>query len=65
MALKTNCIIEDSASLAREAERISKKKAAMLFESDKLKEKESGTFLMLAFIPQFFFEDIYDFAGKI
>ena len=51
--------------LFREEERISKKKAAMLFEKDILALLPAGKFSTLQAIHQFLFEDIYDFAGKI
>lgn len=57
--------ITDSATLAREEERISKKKAKELFESGKLLELEAGTFVALQAIHRYLFEDIYDFAGQI
>lgn len=57
--------ITDSATLAREEERISKKKAKELFESGKLLELEAGTFAALQAIHRYLFEDIYDFAGQI
>lgn len=53
------------AELARAEEKISKRKAALLFESEYLKEYTAGTFQMLAEIHRFLFEEIYDFAGKI
>ncbi|MBO5287397.1 MAG: Fic family protein [Clostridia bacterium] len=57
--------IESSAELAREEERISKKKAILLFESGYLDTLEAGKFSSLAEIHKYLFEDIYDFAGKI
>lgn len=57
--------ITDSATLAREEERISKKKAKELFESGKLLELEAGTFAALQAIHRYLFEDIYDVAGQI
>ena len=65
MALKNKLNIENSADLAREEERISKKKAAELFESGMLDELKAGSFEALRFIHRFLFEDIYDFAGEI
>ena len=65
MALKNKLNIENSADLAREEERISKKKAAELFESGMLDELKAGSFEALSFIHRWLFEDIYDFAGKI
>lgn len=65
MALKNKLNIENSADLAREEERISKKKAAELFESGMLDKLKAGSFEALSFIHRYLFEDIYDFAGKI
>lgn len=53
------------ADLAREEERISKKKAAELFEKGILLELPAGKFSTLQVIHQYLFADIYDFAGKI
>lgn len=57
--------ILDSTELAREEEKISKKKAIELFESGLLDELEPGTWESLQKIHKFLFEDIYDFAGKM
>lgn len=57
--------ITTSAELAREEERISKKKAVELFESGKLTALEAGTTASLMAIHKALFEDIYDFAGKL
>ena len=57
--------ITSSAELAREEERISKKKAAALFESGKLTALEAGTTASLMEIHKALFEDIYEFAGKL
>ena len=65
MALENKLGITDSAELAREEERISKKKAAALFDSGRLDTLTPGTWAALAEINRFLFEDIYDFAGKI
>jgi len=65
MALENKLGITDSAELAREEERISKKKAVELFESGYLDTLEVGTFKALSEIHRILFEDIYDFAGKI
>lgn len=54
-----------SAELAREEERISKKKAIDLFEKDILKNLPAGKFSTLQFIHKYLFEDIYEFAGEI
>jgi cell filamentation protein len=65
MALENKLGIDDSAELAREEERISKKKAMWLFESGTLDTLSVGTFAALQEIHKYLFEDIYDFAGKI
>lgn len=65
MALENKLGIINSAELAREEERISKKKALELFETGVLDHLEAGTFAALSEIHGFLFGDIYDFAGKI
>lgn len=65
MVLQNKLGITDSAELARIEEKISKKKAVELFESDELKKYRAGTFEMLAFIHRYLFSEIYDFAGKM
>ena len=57
--------INSSVELAKEEERISKKKAAMLFENGILDNLEAGKTASLMAIHKALFEDIYDFAGKI
>lgn len=57
--------LTSSAELAREEERISKKKAAMLFENHILDNLESGKFSTLQTIHEYLFDEIYDFAGKL
>ena len=65
MALENKLGIDNSADLAREEERISKKKAIALFENGILDRLEAGRFSSLKEIHRYLFEDIYDFAGKI
>ncbi len=65
MTLDNKLNITNSADLAREEERISKKKAAELFEKGILKSLAPGKFSSLQAIHRYLFEDIYDFAGKI
>lgn len=65
MALENKLNITDSAELAREEERISKKKAAELYDKGLLNGLEAGSFSALSFIHKYLFEDIYDFAGKV
>lgn len=65
MALENKSGITDSAELAREEEKISKKKAVWLFESGTLDTLPVGTFSALQTIHKYLFEEIYDFAGKL
>ena len=65
MALENKLGIKSSAELAREEERISKKKAVELFENGMLEKLEAGKFQTLCEIDKYLFDDIYDFAGKI
>lgn len=65
MALDNKLGIDNSADLAREEERISKKKAVELFENGILDKLEAGRFSALRAIHKYLFEDIYDFAGEI
>ncbi len=64
MALENKLGIINSAELAREEEKISKKKALELFETGFLDKLEAGTYKTLADIHGFLFGEIYDFAGK-
>lgn len=57
--------ITSSAELAREEERISKKKALELFERGWLDSLEAGTTAALLDIHRALFEDIYEFAGEL
>ncbi len=65
MALTNRLGITNAADLAREEERISKKKALELFEKGMLDKLEAGTFSALKIIHKYLFEEIYDFAGEI
>ena len=65
MTLENRLNITDSDELAREEERISKKKAAQLFDRKLFDTFDVGTFAGLAEIHQYLFEDIFDFAGEI
>ena len=65
MALENKLGITNSAELAREEERISKKKAVELFESGALDKLVPGRFASLQAIHKALFEDIYDFAGEL
>ena len=65
MALENKLGITNSAELAREEERISKKKAVEMFESGALDKLAPGRFASLQAIHKALFEDIYDFAGEL
>lgn len=65
MALENKLGIESSADLAREEEKISKKKALEMFETGYLDTLRAGTFEALSLIHKYLFDEIYDFAGKI
>ena len=66
MAILENKLgITESAELARQEERISKRKAMELFENGSLEKLEAGSFRSLADIHRALFEDIYEFAGKV
>ena len=65
MALTNRLGITNAADLAREEERISKKKALELFETGLLDKLEAGTFSALKTIYKYLFEEIYEFAGEL
>lgn len=65
MALENKLGITSSAELAEAEEKISKKKAAELFENGYLDNLEAGTYKALAEIHRFLFGEIYEFAGKL
>ena len=65
MALENKLGLTSSADLAREEERISKKKAVELFENGVLDALPAGKFSTLQAIHKYLFEDIYDFAGEL
>ncbi len=65
MVLENKLGLDSSADLAREEERISKKKAIKLFESSILDKLEVGKFSALKEIHKYLFDEIYDFAGEI
>ena len=65
MALENKLGLTSSADLAREEERISKKKALELFENSMLDQLKAGTFAALKAIHKYLFDEIYDFAGEI
>ena len=57
--------INSSTDLALVEERISKKKAVMLFDEHIIHNIKCGRFSTLQVIHKYLFEDIYDFAGKV
>ena len=65
MALENKLGLTNPADLAREEERISKKKALELFESGILDTLPAEKFSTLQKIHEYLFSDIYDFAGKV
>ena len=65
MAPENKLGLTSSADLAREEERISKKKAVELFENGVLDTLPAGKFSTLQAIHKYLFEDIYDFAGEL
>lgn len=65
MALENKLGLTNSTDLAREEEKISKKKAKELFENGLLDKLDAGKFSTLKAIHKYLFEDIYDFAGEI
>ena len=64
MTLENRLNITESAELACE-ERISKKKAAQLFDNKLLDFFPAGKFDTLQAIHKYMFEDVFDFAGEI
>ena len=65
MTLKNKLGITNSVQLAEAEEKISKEKAALLFDTRLIDTFEVGTFKGLSDIHRYLFEDIYDFVGKI
>lgn len=65
MVLGNKLGISSDAELAREEERLTKKRALELFEDGLLDGFEAGTFSSLARIHGHLFQDVYDFAGQM
>ena len=65
MALENKFDIIDSAELAHTEEKVSKKKAVLLFESGYLNTLKAGTLESLLEIHKYLFDEIYGFAGKV
>lgn len=65
MVLENKLGITNSSELAREEERLSKKRALELFETQRFNAMEAGTFKALQEIHKYLFQDVYDFAGEL
>ena len=65
MILENKLNITDPAELAREEEKISKKRAKKMFDTEYLNTLDAGTFQSLKAIHKYLFEEIYEFAGEI
>lgn len=65
MVLENKLGITNSADLAKEEEKLSKKRAVELFEEELLSLADAGSFSSLQKIHEYLFQDIYNFAGKI
>jgi len=65
MAFDNKLGLTSSADLAREEERISKKKALELFECGLLDQLDAGKLSALKAIHKYLFDEIYDFAGEL
>ena len=65
MVLENKLGITNSADLAKEEEKLSKKRAVELFEEGLLSLADAESFSSLLKINEYLFQDIYDFAGKI
>ena len=65
MTLENKLHLTNSVDLAREEERISKKKAVELFESGLLDTLQPGSFEALRRIHEYLCSEIYEFAGQV
>ena len=65
MPPKNKLEIKDISKLAREEEKVTKKRALELFDKKIIENFEIGTFKGLQKIHKYLFQDIYYFAGKI
>jgi len=65
MVLDNKLGITNQIELSRVEERLSKRRAKMLFELNLFEKIEIGTFAGLAAINSYLFEEVYEFAGKI
>lgn len=65
MVLENKLGITNSSELAREEERLSKKRALELFETQRFNAMKAGTFKALQEIHKYLFQDVYEFAGEL
>jgi len=65
MILENKLNITNQIELSKAEEKISKKKAKQLFDTGDISKVKVGAFEGLAYIHNYLFEEIYDFAGKI
>lgn len=65
LVLKNKLNITNSLELADVEERLSKKKAQELFDNDLVNNYPVGSYEQLAFIHEYLFSEIYDFAGQL
>ena len=65
MTLENKLGLSNPVNFACEEERISKKKALILFDSGTLDKLEAGTVSSLKEIHKYLFDEIYDFAGEL
>ena len=65
MVLENKLGLANTNDLAREEERISKKKACALFDNGMRDQLPAGTVFSLKAIHKYLFDEIYDFAGEI
>ena len=65
MTLENKLGLSKPVNFACAEERISKKKALILFDSGALDKLEAGTVSSLKEIHKYLFDEIYDFAGEL
>ena len=65
MTLENKLGLTDAASLAREEERLSKKRALELFEDNLFEIMKPGSIEALKAIHHYLFQDVYSFAGQV
>ena len=65
MILENKLNLTDQSALARAEEELSKRKAKQLFDSGDIEKVEVGTYVGLAYIHWYLFDEIYHFAGKL